>query len=330
MTLANSATLYQKIGKGAEGGHEFARFIKLLLIAHYKELKETFIAESDASGDYKKVDAYAPGYDIKGINTSYQFKFYPSKLSKGHKSSIEKSICAALLENPFMKEFVLVTPEDFLKEDLGWFDQLKNIYEGSKECRIENYGSISYDFKLTHWGNSRIIELALKNDHIGFLHFPELFPYGVGKFRILESKIDINLSRWNTRDNPYSYSQTHLDKYGISDPLFDFQFANNTPELMLLNRIEIHLGKSSTTINGPSSGYFLKSIGTIIHQVDFKKPVNTINLDDPMVFEASNPKRFNIQLLKFTEKCPGNRISLKFWFYFNNLSIPTEEFYLNF
>ena len=38
MPIPNSATLYQKIGKGAEGGHEFARFIKLLLISGYKRL----------------------------------------------------------------------------------------------------------------------------------------------------------------------------------------------------------------------------------------------------------------------------------------------------
>lgn len=53
MPIPNVSTLYQRIHPRSEGENEFARFIRLLLIAEYKSSGFKFISESDASGDYK-------------------------------------------------------------------------------------------------------------------------------------------------------------------------------------------------------------------------------------------------------------------------------------
>ena len=82
MPIPNVSTLYQRIHKGAEGGHEFARFIKLLLSNDYGNQGLKFISESDASGDYKKLDAYIPGDTLFPENiTGFQFKFFGSNLN---------------------------------------------------------------------------------------------------------------------------------------------------------------------------------------------------------------------------------------------------------
>src|ERR1700752_5343322 len=116
MPIPNIPTLYQKIGSGSEGGHEFARIVKLLLHADCTVKGITLFAESDASGDYKKLDAYY-GTDkyFEPLITGLQFKFYPAKLSLSQKKQITRSIDVALQENQFIQEFILVTPEDFMK-----------------------------------------------------------------------------------------------------------------------------------------------------------------------------------------------------------------------
>jgi hypothetical protein len=43
MPIPNVSTLYQRISQGAEGGHEFARFIKLLLGTDYSSQRVHFI-----------------------------------------------------------------------------------------------------------------------------------------------------------------------------------------------------------------------------------------------------------------------------------------------
>jgi hypothetical protein len=333
MSFPNVPTLYQKIGKGAEGGHEFARFIRLLLIADHKSKGKKFISESDASGDYKKVDAYSPDDGlIKALNTSYQFKFFPSKLSSGHRKEIITSIQKALKENKCIATFIIITPEDFMKEDQQWFDNLKTKYE--KKYWLEgDFGAIGYTFSLNHWGHSMIVELSLKHDHIGILHFPELFPIGIGKFKLSEALIDCKKSNWLAFENKkfayhqsYPYSRNEL----VTDPVFDFHFTNSSPEIFLLRLIEIHIISVTTKLKGPPVKYFLKSIGTIKYRMNFKERINKIEFDDPMIFKAGEPMRFKLQLSKFTIDCPGNCATIKLWFHFNNCSIPTESFYLSF
>lgn len=332
MPIPNISTLYQKINSGAEGGHEFARFIKLLLDAEYKSQRVNFIAESDASGDFKKVDAYIPGdKDLPNLITAFQFKSYPSKLSINQKSSIVKSIEDALIENEYIQDFILVTPEDFMKEQSAWFESLKKKYE-SNYWVSSNGLSRSAGLTLKHWGHSKIIELALKHDHIGTRYFPELFPVGVGKFKLSSSTISSIASAWyQSERHQNSFIQgvpEDLEVNMTSDPVFDFQFKNSTNEIHLLKRIEIHIIEICTTLQGIPKDQFLRSIGTIEFELDFEKDINTLEFPDPIIFEANSPKRFKIQLINFQEKCPGNHVEIKFWFYFDEITIPTDSFIL--
>ena len=176
MPIPNVSSLYQRIHKGAEGGHEFARFVKMLLKADYESRGLKFISESDASGDYKKVDAFIPGNeDFPWLIKGFQFKFFPSKLSSRHKQEVLKSIELALQANEGITEFVLVTPEDLMKEDQEWFDSIRNKYE--KDFTSYSNGLLrSFTRKISHWGHSKLIELSLKHDHLGREYFSELFP----------------------------------------------------------------------------------------------------------------------------------------------------------
>lgn len=331
MPIPNISTLYQRIAKGSEGGHEFARFIKLLLQAHYSSQGINLISGSDASGDYKKLDAYIPeASDTEILNTGFQFKFFPCALSASQRAQIIDSIEAALKEPHLIYEFILVTPEDFMKEQQLWFDKLRNKYESEEYKRESKVGAI---FHLIHWGHTKIIELALKHDHIGQHYFPELYPVGVGKFKLSKATIDCHKSNWTAFENEmFAFHQSYDPERNdlTTDPLFDFHFTNSSPEIFLLKKIEIHLEDVCHLVKGIPAEYLLKSIGTIEHNFDFKKRVNVIELNDPMIFPAASPMRFQIQLTEFTKKCPGNTVRLKFWFYFDKLIIPTDSFYLSF
>ena len=333
MPIPNVANLYQRIHKGAEGGNEFARFIKLLLTAEYENKGEKFIAASDASGDYKKVDAYLPGdEDFPSFVSGFQFKFVPSTLNASQKQAIIKSIEEAIEENEFIQEFILVTPEDFLKEQQAWYDGLKEKYE-TVYWADSNGLSRKGGLKLINWGHTKIVELALKHDHIGIHYFPELFPLGIGKFKLASAVIDCKICNWLPFEkDKFGYHQSYPNsRPGLtSDPVFDFHFTNSSPEIFLLRKIEIHIEDMYTRLKGIPTDMFLKSVGTIEFEIDFDKPINTIDFDDPMIFESNKPTRFKLQLNNFTSKCKHNCAKIKFWFYFNDHSIPTESFFLSF
>lgn len=328
MPIPNLSTLYQRIHSGSEGGNEFARFIRLLLQADFASLGVNFISESDASGDFKKVDAYVPGKkEFKNCIVGFQFKFYPYKLSSGQKSEIIKSIEDALEENELIQDFILVTPEDWQKEQLAWFDGLKKRFETVYWASNEDI-SMKCHFRLAHWGHSKIIELALKHDHIGQHYFPELFPLGVGKFKLAKATIDPKLCVFVPfKEGGHSFYMEKSNTSITTDPVFDFQFKNSTQEIRLLNRIEVHIEEIWSTLKGLPAEDLLKSIGVIQIRLDFKKTVNVYDLDDPLIIEAGKPKRFNVQLTDFG-RCPGNNIRLKFWFHFDDISIPTNTFTL--
>lgn len=333
MAIPNVSTLYHRINKGSEGGNEFARFVRLLLISEFKSKGQKFISESDASGDYKKVDAYCPGdKEFRKLIIGFQFKFFPSALSSNQKKEIIHSIKSALEENKYLQEFILITPEDFQNKQQIWFNSVKEEYE--KDFLSTSNGlSRHCSFTVTHWGHSKIIELALKHDHIGYHYFPELFPVGIGKFKIAIAKIDCINSLWNLylkEENIFMQDFNDRRRGLTSDPLFDFQFTNSSPEIFLLQGIEIQIEKIQTRISGHPAKYYLKSVGTIQHEIDFTKKKNTIEFNEPMIFGALTPKRFKLQLNNFTRSCPGNYVQLKFLFHFNNYCIPTNSFYLIF
>uniref|UniRef100_UPI0040476995 hypothetical protein n=1 Tax=Roseivirga sp. TaxID=1964215 RepID=UPI0040476995 len=333
MPIPNLSSLYQRIHRGAEGGHEFARFIKMLLKADYESRGLNFISESDASGDFKNVDGYIPGdEELPNFITAFQYKFYPSNLSSSQKAEMIKSLEAALEENKFIQDYVFITPEDFLKEQQGWFESLKEKHE--KIYWVEQNGiSTKGKLELLHWGHSKIIELCLKHDHLGRQYFPELFPFGIGKFKLSKAQADSSLCNWLPSEygtNRFYQNPMQKDDERTTDPVFDFQFKNSTSEIHLLNRIDIHIEKVWSRLRGIPQNQFLKSVGTIDCTLDFDKPINTISFANPMIFSSNEPMRFHLQLIDFVNKCPGNMATLKFWFHFDEITVPTDSFHLCF
>lgn len=161
MPIPNVSSLYHRIYRGAEGGHEFARFIKMLLKADYESQGVNFISESDASGDYKKVDGYISGdVELPEFTTVFQYKFYPSKLSSSQKNEMVKSLRSALEENQLIQKYIFVTPEDFLKEQLTWFESLKIKFKNT--YWLERNGKHTKgSLELFHWGIQRLLNYAL-------------------------------------------------------------------------------------------------------------------------------------------------------------------------
>lgn len=155
MPIPNLSTLYERIQKGSEGGHEFARILNHLLIAESAIQKFQFTASSDASGDFKGVDGIILREEER---TGVQYKFYPSPFSSSHKSSIQQSLETAVKQFPGMNKWILITPHDPNKYTLQWMEAL------SKKSGVE----------IEHWGHLRIMDLMLKHPQIGYQYYPEL------------------------------------------------------------------------------------------------------------------------------------------------------------
>ncbi len=333
MPIPNISSLYQRIHPGAEGGHEYARFIKLLLHSHYENLGKTFIAESDASGDFQGLDAYVFGpNEFPELITGFHFKFYPANLKSGQKREVEQAIVSAIASNWAMRKLILITPEDFTKEGQSWWESLQKKHD--RNLRAKKGGIlIQGRFQLIHWGHTKIIELALTEGAIGRRYFPELFPQGAGTISLAHAGIDCNNSDWHplrTEKNAYGQIYHQKNNGRITDPLFDFQFTNNMGEICLLHSIDIVIEKIASALRGIPPAHFLKSIGTIEHEIDFAKKCNTITLFDPMIFPAQEARRFNVQLTRFTDNARGNCVDLKFLFNFDKCVVLSQVFSLNF
>jgi len=333
MPIPNVSSLYQRLHSGSEGGLEFARCAKLLLSAHYDRLGKHFVAESDASGDYRKLDAYLRDISsVPELITGFQFKFFPAALKPSHRKELESGILQAITANPTMTEYILFTPEEFMKEGQEWWGQLKRKYE-KKSTVTCNGVPVHFTRSLTHWSHTKIIELSLREEYIGHRYFPELFPGTVGSFKLDYAGIDCFNSNWTPsqkQKNAYFQIFGNKNQGLMSDPLFDFQFTNSTAEIFLLRAIEIHIERITHTIKGISAEYLLKSIGSIECMIDFDKENNVFDLKDPIKFKNYEPLRFNVQLKEFTKRAPGNGVTLKFLFDFGKYTILSESVYLNF
>ncbi|MBS1624080.1 MAG: hypothetical protein JST83_08690 [Bacteroidetes bacterium] len=306
MPIPNVPTLYQKLASGSEGGHEFARIMRLLISSEYGRQKRLFIAESDASGDFRGLDGYLLEEQFENIRdqaiTGFQFKFYQSNLSSQQKKVIQESLQKAIRQNPYMEKFILVTPDDFQMAQMQWFHQVKEKYEYKKIIDFGGIYRMMY-FTIEHWGHSRITELMLKNEEIGRKYYPDLFPYDKGKFKLLQPTIDTD----------------------SKDPVFDFRFANSTPDIHLLSLIEVQIEEVYTGLYGFPKNKLLRSSGTLSFKLDFNKEINRFELPDPIIFKANEPMRFKLRFKDFKEDCPGNTFRLKFWFHFDQFVIPTDS-----
>ncbi|HQU85288.1 MAG TPA: hypothetical protein PKY59_19265, partial [Pyrinomonadaceae bacterium] len=63
MSVSNVPSLFTKINKGAEGGHEFARLCKKLLFSYYHGHFSFLDLADDSTGDFKKCDARLRQYE---------------------------------------------------------------------------------------------------------------------------------------------------------------------------------------------------------------------------------------------------------------------------
>ncbi len=230
MPIQNVSTLYQRINKGSEGGGEFSRLMNLLLTAEAKEEGWKIEPYSDASGDYLGMDAHVGDRIIEG----YHFKFYPSPISTSHKSSIQNTIKKTIERSPGnVVTLNIVTPEDLMKEDMAWFEQLK------RECKnVDREFEGAYfagGLKLVHWGHTRIVEMALRHPHIGKHYFPELFSYEVNLVKIAAITID------------------------EENFIFDFSFTNDSTTTYLLQKIELVRLEVYEGMGSLGEEYYLKS-----------------------------------------------------------------------
>ena len=290
MSIPNVSTLYQRINKGSEGGNEFARLMNYLLTAEAKEEGWKIEPYSDASGDYKGLDAYA---EIeKQYFEGYQFKFFPSPLSATHKAKIIEAVKSAMAKSSDdMKMLNIVTPEDLMKEDKDWFEGVKKEYEKKEKFSAHFYAEKT---GISHWGHTRIMELMLRHPHIGKRYFPDMFSYEVDLFKIAAVNID------------------------EQNFIFDFSFTNDSASTYLLHKAELIRIEVWSSMNGLPEEYYLKSLGKLEFKVDMEKEVNELLFSDPVIFKANSQMRFKIQLLDFEKTCPGNGVKIKFRFLFNN------------
>lgn len=309
MPVPNLASLYQRINSGSEGGQEFARFINLLFHADAKDDYQTYESHDDSSGDFKGVDAIQYSKDeFQDVVTAFQFKFYPKNLLSGQRSSIKSSLINAKNKCNLMGAWVLVTPEDWLKKDMDWFETLKSEFESN--FRIERNGLVrNTRFSLIHFGHTQIIELALKHPHIGREYFPELYKDIGGLLQLNKLDIDKLNSNWRQfKHGANRYYQTRDTKNSdiSSDPIFDVQIINNTDDIFLINEIKIDVENVWSTLKGIPLEHLLKSIGTVLVDVDFSKRFTSRELSDPLIINSKSPFRFKIQLTKFAVNAPGN------------------------
>lgn len=338
-------TLYQKLGKGAEGGLHFARIMDQLIFANDKEKGREGIATSDAAGDYKGVDfitkvrvPYGGRIQYKG----YQYKFYPSGLKSNQKQEIEKSIKKAIEKFPEMSSWVLVTPENLNKFDRQWFQGIVNEYSSNNEIKISAKWSISLPgdkkrIDIRHMGHTEIMDLMLKHQQIGEQYYEELFSNKKGKLTLVKAAVDTDRTNWY-RSSHYKNTfeiRTFYDDIKKSNELvFDFQFINNTALVYHLQRIDVILEKIWTEIKGPSLDDILLPGRTIPFELDFTKKINSISLNSilggPIIFSPMESKRFDLHLVDFAKKCPGNNVQLRFEFVFDSVTLKSELYALDF
>lgn len=187
MPIPNIATLYQRIRRGSEGGDEFARLLDLLLAADCTENGHPFETPDDAAGDAFGVDAYtAFGYRSTSGLLGYQYKFYPSPLSAKHRADIERSAATALERHTSLRRWILITPEDFMKGDVEWWESMPNSLSADRRRLV----------RFEHWGHTRLVELALRHPHVGRRYFPELFEPPANPLVIANLTIDQENCDW--------------------------------------------------------------------------------------------------------------------------------------
>ncbi|MBC3920342.1 NACHT domain-containing protein [Undibacterium sp. CY18W] len=164
--------LSQILAAGTEGGKEFGRVVGLLLFKDAKRHGLEFDLFDDASGDYEGLDGYSRKAKSKDA-TGYQYKFFPSPLSDGHRKQIRASLDNALTRSKRLRltKWVLVTPDDLKNSgrregggDVEWFADLRDAYRDKVE--------------IEHIGHSKLQAMFLETPSLCLFYYPSLVPSG--------------------------------------------------------------------------------------------------------------------------------------------------------
>ena len=267
------------------------------------------------------------------VVTAFQYKFYPSKLTSNQKNEIISSLRNAQEKFKFMDNWIVVTPEDWIKQDMDWFEKLKHKFETTSW--VESNGiHRRLNFEINHWGHTQIIELALKHPHVGRYYFSELYKDSGGQLNLVSFQIDEENTNWNKSQyatNRYFQSSKHSNEDYSSDPVFDVQILNNTEDTILFQSVEFIQEKVWSTLKGIPEEFRLKSVGTVFLDIDFDKVTTTEEFEGPIVLKPKSPFRFKIQLRDFTSKAPGNWAQFSFKSNFNNgRELLTKSYILGF
>lgn len=181
---------------GTEGGKEFARIVDKLLFRESRRNNKTFMCFSDAAGDFHGLDSFVGNKNSNDGVTGFQYKYYPSPLTSGHRSEIKAALLKANEQRneTGLKRWVLITPEDLTNSavrsdrgDVAWFDSLKK--------------DLNLDVEIEHWGHSVLVELMLQSPHICLFYYPELVP-------------DISHNRKSLQEIKASYDRSLLTRHG--------------------------------------------------------------------------------------------------------------------
>lgn len=162
--------LSEVLPKGAEGGHEFARIVGLLLFHEARRAGRCVTLFSDRSGDVHGLDAF------DDADTGYQIKFFPSPWSSNQRQEIKDSLKKAAdgSDESDIKTWVLVTPDDMVNSgrkkdggDVEWFGRLKQ--------------DLDLPFAIDHMGHSKLQGLFLQAEALCLHYYPDIIPEGLSK-----------------------------------------------------------------------------------------------------------------------------------------------------
>jgi len=168
--LPATKPLSEMLPKGAEGGHEFARIVGLLLFHEARREGRCVTLFSDRSGDVHGLDTF------DDADTGYQIKFFPSPWSDQHRKEIKASLkkAADRSDESGIKTWVLVTPDDMVNSsrkegggDVEWFGRLK------QELRLP--------FAIDHMGHSKLQGLFQQAEALCLHYYPDISPKGLSK-----------------------------------------------------------------------------------------------------------------------------------------------------
>lgn len=270
MSIDNVPSLFTKIHKGAEGGHEFARLCKKLLASSFHGRCSFLELADDSMGDFKKCDARLRLFEYGTSSEDvllFQFKFYPSPFSANHRHSIKKSFIEAANENPNASKWIIVTPENLNKVDYKWLDELTK--NSKKELVKPNNPP-----QIEHWGHTKLITLLLEYKHIGINYYPELFKQNGGFATIDNISIDQTLCSWEMSEEEFTVFAKEIDLdrfYASTTELIPFDQLSKEDEQMFAVASKVIESRSLGEINIHPSVLYQGLISKVLFSYDKTK-----------------------------------------------------------